>query len=622
MSLQSIPEKYLPAKIRDYIEHTHYSQVGLKAGFDKIFDDPFFLDDPTKHVAFFSDHSVVHVRDIALQTLKVLDVVNGLLIPKRDTARLEFMRAYGSMITYLHDIGMADFSSFGRAIHPEYAAQAVFQDRFDEFIDLLWRSNCGGMTSRLVNLSNKGLLSNDPRLTLRELLSLSFGHSKSKVPRNILNQPEKLKELAQQNIKTELHKLFYEQKINKLNAKLANADERNNISTLEHELSNCQKELKLLNSAEVENPDVERLYKNFDQESFTWLSGTHPDIQALINDVVDSIRVLRCADALRQRGTTLKTSAGFQIFVDRKTANCVHAISDNASGRMFLLETDDPISSGEANLASTELAVEGDLRVSFVRGDYMSESAVRYAVEAAAYVINDIQADVIASFVRNDADASLKSAAKMMILIEETDDNPSFSYSVTKELEEKYPELKGRCRVMISTKSAAENERNIYHSGTPLSWSEEEKTQLLKKISEKGHLTHDIDVNEALNHVHEVNLSSGSLLMEAGSTPAFVYIPMSYGLKGKPLGGYESFVVEPWVPLGSTGVIRDAPRNATIVAHENVRLIMIPKSIYLKYWHHTYSVTDFRSALKNFYGGEAEGSNTDNSEGGIVDGYH
>jgi len=601
MSIEFVPEKYLPPKIRLYVENTHYAQVGLNAGFDKIFDDPSFLDDPTGHVALFSDHSVVHVRDIALQTLKVLDVVHGLLIPERDSSRLEFMRAYGSMITYLHDIGMTDFTAFGRAIHPEYAAQAVFREQYDEVIELLLNENCGNMTSRIVDLAYKGLLPTDPRQTLRELFSLSFGHSKSKVPIDILNQPKKLKDLAQQNVKTELNKLYYEQQIDKLTAKFESED-TSNASFLQQKIAEFQEELKQLKDTEAQNPDVKRLYKDFDQESFAWLQNAHPEVQILVDDVIDTIRVLRCADAFRQRGTALKTSAGFQIFVDRKTANCVHAISDNSSGRMFLLETDDLISSGEANIASTELSEKGDLRVSFERGDFMSESAVKYAVEAAAYVINDIQADVITSFVRNKIDTRLKPAASMMILIDETEDNPDFSYLVAEALEKRYPALSGRCQVIISTKNATETERNIYYAGTKLNWFQQEKDQLLRNLAETGHPTDQIDINEALNHVRDITLQSGSVLIEADSPPAFVYIPMGNGLQGTPLGGYASFVVEPWVPLGSTGAIRDAPRNATIVAHEDIRLIMIPKSIYLKYWHHTYSVSEFRSALKKIYG--------------------
>jgi carbonic anhydrase len=47
------------------------------------------------------------------------------------------------------------------------------------------------------------------------------------------------------------------------------------------------------------------------------------------------------------------------------------------------------------------------------------------------------------------------------------------------------------------------------------------------------------------------------------------------------------------MPLGVTGVIRGAGRNATIRAEQTVQLIMIPKMIYLKYWHHPYTLASF-----------------------------
>jgi hypothetical protein len=60
-----------------------------------------------------------------------------------------------------------------------------------------------------------------------------------------------------------------------------------------------------------------------------------------------------------------------------------------------------------------------------------------------------------------------------------------------------------------------------------------------------------------------------------------------------PLGGYQPFFVQAWMPLGVTGVIRGAVRNATIVATQELTLLMIPKDVYLKRWHHTYSPQEF-----------------------------
>jgi hypothetical protein len=67
---------------------------------------------------------------------------------------------------------------------------------------------------------------------------------------------------------------------------------------------------------------------------------------------------------------------------------------------------------------------------------------------------------------------------------------------------------------------------------------------------------------------------------------------------GTPSGSYDNFIVAPFTPLGNTGVIRGDIRNATIVARKSVKLLIIPKDIYLNYWHATYSVEEFANLIK------------------------
>lgn len=58
--------------------------------------DPEFIRDPIHHVGLFTDHGVVHVRDVTSQISLVLDAINGVLIPARQRARLDiFMKGYG-----------------------------------------------------------------------------------------------------------------------------------------------------------------------------------------------------------------------------------------------------------------------------------------------------------------------------------------------------------------------------------------------------------------------------------------------------------------------------------------------------------------------------------------------
>ena len=45
--------------------------------------------------------------------------------------------------------------------------------------------------------------------------------------------------------------------------------------------------------------------------------------RALADDAIDAVRLVRAADALRQRGTTLRTSAGYEIFIDTDSGDAV-----------------------------------------------------------------------------------------------------------------------------------------------------------------------------------------------------------------------------------------------------------------------------------------------------------
>jgi hypothetical protein len=76
-----------------------------------------------------------------------------------------------------------------------------------------------------------------------------------------------------------------------------------------------------------------------------------------------------------------------------------------------------------------------------------------------------------------------------------------------------------------------------------------------------------------------------------------VYVPLGDGLRVVPLGGYASFSVQAWMPLGNTGVIRGAIRNGTVIAERDVGALMIPKDVYLRHWHHTYTEAEILERL-------------------------
>ena len=66
-------------------------------------------------------------------------------------------------------------------------------------------------------------------------------------------------------------------------------------------------------------------YRDVGTQAFAWMVDPRPAARRFVADVVDAIRVLRAADALRQRGTTQRTSAGYEICVDRRSGRAVMA---------------------------------------------------------------------------------------------------------------------------------------------------------------------------------------------------------------------------------------------------------------------------------------------------------
>jgi hypothetical protein len=137
---------------RSRIEAEYYGEVSAQGTLENVACNTEFLRDPMGHVAFFPDHGIAHVRDVVKQIVLVVDTIHGVLIPFRQPVRLDFLRGYGVLLAYLHDIGMRDFSAFGRAIHPEFAAQAVFRRDFDDLVDAIYEENSGNAPWRALSL--------------------------------------------------------------------------------------------------------------------------------------------------------------------------------------------------------------------------------------------------------------------------------------------------------------------------------------------------------------------------------------------------------------------------------------------------------------------------------------
>jgi hypothetical protein len=612
-------DRYLPAPVRAWIEQTYYARINAQAQLEAALADPTFYSDPASHLALFNDHGVVHVRDVAQQVLRLLDLTHGTLIAWREGERLDgFMKSYGVLVAYLHDIGMIDFRSFGRAMHPEFASQALFDPAFDHVVDAIWQSDCGGIASRLRGLAEAGTLAQDPRLVLRELLAMANCHSKSKVPVAILNDYRLLREHMQRTIDEDLQALYHRYQAERARAALACAQQAQRppteIAELSYALHRAEAALAEVDPtgelAATRRAGLRRHYADFRRDAFGWLIAEDAGVRALAADVMDTLRVLRCADALRQRGSLLKTSGGYEIFIDQTSADTLFALRRGAE-QLLLASLSVPIAAGEANLASSTLDHHGNLRIAFHRGAFTRPEAVQRAASYAAYAVHDIQADVLDTFQPLVAKGMSRAQTALpthtlQILLEEVDDNHAFAILVRQELYMLSPQLRGRVHVVPRNqpgRQAAEptDEDARCAAASPLAWSRAERCAAAARLARGGHNMAAVQLESAFEQVRLIRLRAGEILLKAGTTARFVYIPLSEGLMGVPLGGYQPFVAPAWLPVGSTGVIRGAQRNATIYATCDLALLVIPQAVYLKAWHRPYHRAELVARLEGAF---------------------
>lgn len=323
-------DDFIAPNIRADIETRFYAKINQQSQLSEALKDPQFLEDPAKHVALFSDHGVVHVRDVTGQILHVLKTIHGVLIPTRSEQRMQWMQGYGVMVTYLHDIGMVDMSPFGRAMHPEFAAQAALDSGFDAIMAQLWADDRSGLAARLAQLDKAGVFAVSPQIVLREMAAMSMCHSKSKVPVELLNYCSILREILQAVQRADLNHQYCEQRLAKARRAAATvAGDGSDNETLAENLRAAEAAMNASNNATENRTAAAALevhYTDFDRDGFALLTSANPDVQELFEDIIDTLCALRCADALRQRGTVLKTSGNYKVFVDQRSANAIYAL--------------------------------------------------------------------------------------------------------------------------------------------------------------------------------------------------------------------------------------------------------------------------------------------------------
>lgn len=568
------PDRFLSASVREQIE-AYYARVNEQSRLENLIHQPSFLEDPARHPAFFSDHGVVHVRDVARRILHVLQIIKGVLIPRRGEQHMEaFLYGYGVTLAYLHDIGMSDLSPFGRAMHPEFAAQAVFNGSLEPTITAMWRENSGNIAGHVSKLFKAGVLKRNPEIIFRELLSMSVGHSKSKLPVRVLDDPAALRRQMQVILGHNLRHLYVQQ------------------------LHLAGKPVPDGFSFDEESPEyLASVYSDFESEAFDWLTDGSAEAAQLVSDVTDTLRALRCADAFRQRGTVEKTSGGYEIYASRKTGECVIALR-LGTDKLYLMELpDNPDGAGEANIASSEFDPECNLRISFHRGSFDNEAAQSRSAYSSAYVLQDLLRDTVDGFWRAVPIQSVKPSEDIQVLLESTDDDPRYTELVREQICELDPRVCGQVQIVPSLRNVSELERTRYLKARELDWDSKQRHSILEKINHAGQKLTNLEAEHGFKHVRLVDLDRGEKLIEAGAPSSFVYFPLGAGLRIIPLGGYQSFSVAAWMPLGSTGVVRGDIRNADVIAEQPVSLLMVPKEVYLQYWYEPYSPSELKKLL-------------------------
>jgi hypothetical protein len=549
-------DPWLAPAVRRDLEERLWRPIGDQATMERLLDDPAFFADPGHHPAMFADHGVVHARDVALGVIRFVDVADGVVLPGRPGARRSFLTQLGVVTAYLHDIGMVDMSPQGRRLHAVVAQQAAFGPEVDALIAHLLAE--GPIRERLELVESVAPFDVPRETVIRELVALSVIHSKSVIPASLLEDRVALRGLLQRLAFTSLDEL-----------------------RATHPLPSAEDAAPLAVSADAApHPDPAR--------AWSWLvagTGAHAE---LADDAVDAMRVLRVADVLRQRGTVLRTSGGFEICMDAETAHAVCTLRPASGDAAYVLTYDDPRGAGEANIREARVTPRGHLRIAFHRGRFGTPEATRRAVASTANVVLDIESDVLPSFRAMTAGGGTTPPAhppgSMRLRLERPADRPSFADEVAAEVVALRPSLAPLIELVADTQSADAHERDRFFASIPLETDGPGVDELLRRMGERGADVSGLDRTEALLEVGRVTVGPGEVLVRRGSAPAFVYVPMGEGLVVRPVGGYAPAPLPAWVPVGTTGVIRRAERNSDITAERDVEVVVIPGERYARTW--------------------------------------
>ena len=348
----------------------------------------------------------------------------------------------------------------------------------------------------------------------------------------------------------------------------------------------------------------------FPDDAYSWLTAADGPKADLADDVVDAVRVLRAADVLRQRGTALRTSGGFEVYFDGRTGHAVCTLRPADGRAAYVVTYDDHRGAGEANIRMAVVTPRGDLRIAFHRGQFLDDPARHRAAESVANAILDIQSDVLPSFVgvtSRGLPPPTRTALDMQIQLERPDDDAGFAELVRDVLCAEDPDLATRVDVVEATPpdpvqaaeaaEAASAERRRFDLAEPVDPWGALADEVVRRVGEHGTDLTGIDRVTVFRDVCRATVRSGEVLVEEGSPPDFVYVPLGDGLRVRPLGGYPAAPMHPWVPVGTTGAVRRSGRNSRVVAERDVDVLVVPGRAYVLSWLRPVGPEDLRVLL-------------------------
>lgn len=547
-------DPHMPVDLREQLEDSLWRPIEARSTLEVLQEDPGFLANPGSHPAMFADHGVVHVRDVATGLVHLMETMNGLFLPARPPERVALMQTLGVAMAYIHDVGMVDMTHVGRATHALYAAHIAFAPDVDALVDHLLSP--GPVRESLDEIERADPFGVSVDTVVREVLSLAVAHSKSKVPASVLADSIGLTRRMRSIIFTSM------------------ADHRVAAG------GSVEEDLGAPSMPDgVKHPSP--------VEAYAWLAASAGPKSDFVDDVVDTVRVLRAADVLRQRGSSLRTSGGFEVFFDARTGRAVCTLRPADGRSAYLVTYDSHRGAGEANINMAMVTHRGDLRIAFHRGSFLGDEAARHAAVSVADAILDIWADVGPSFENVRARGlppPTRKSGDMKVHLLRPSDEPRFADLVAEILRARNPEQAHAVTVVHDIESAHPPERQRYEHARSIDPSGLLADSILRHVGEHGSDTTHVERSVAFSEMRSARIAAGEVLVAAGSFPAFVYIPLGTGLTVHPMHGYPSAEGHPWVPVGVTGAVRKAPRNGEIVAERDVEVLMIPSEEFVAAW--------------------------------------